>query len=227
MYAAVVAALAAEGVQVRRLDLGLLAVLKDEADDLVVLREILEDLGVGGVVAALGFLEASRGQAELVEENAGELHRAREIELLATRKLANAKLERLDLTNEFLGLRRQSCGVDVHARALHGRKHAHERHLDLGENVLRALSPERGGERLTQDAGEPGGSSRGAHGIRRRALLPRRGWQRGMQVRLGKIGIGKIRTHGIEQVRGNHRVKQPRRVNQQRVQELRLTRIDG
>lgn len=90
-------------------------------------------------------------------------------------KLANAKLERLDLTNEFLGLRRQSCGVDVHARALHGRKHAHERHLDLGENVLRALSPKRGGERLTQDAGEPGGSSRGAHGIRRRAASPAAG----------------------------------------------------
>ena len=50
-----------QGVEIGALDLGLLAIGEHLGNHVVRAGEVLEHLGVGGVVATLGLLEARRG----------------------------------------------------------------------------------------------------------------------------------------------------------------------
>lgn len=79
------------------------------------------------------------------------------LELLAAGELANTRLERLNLTDELIGLCGEASRVDVHARALHGGEDAYERHLDLGEEGLRpwASSAEASGSRRVRASQAP------------------------------------------------------------------------
>ena len=192
----------------------------------MVLRQILEHLGVRGIVSALRLFEAGRGQAELVEQDARELHGARKVELLAAGELANTRLERLNLTDELIRLCGEASRVDVHARALHGGEDAYERHLNLGEDGIRPLGFERRGEWLAQGAGEPGPTCGDARCVRRGTVLPRRRRQGRMQVGLGQVGVGEVRAHRIEQICGDHGIEQASRIHRQGVKQLGFTRID-
>ena len=86
VHAAVPLAQRAQRIQIGRLNLGHLAIFENQTHDLVVASKLLEFLGVGGVVATLGLLQALGGQAHHVEQDMAELHRTRDVERIVTRK---------------------------------------------------------------------------------------------------------------------------------------------
>ena len=206
MDAAVRADELGQGVEVGALDLGALAVLEDVGHDLVVAGEVGEDLGVGGVEALAGLLEAGGGQAHHVEEDVRELLRRVEVELLP-RLGADGGDHGVDLGAEARCLLGQDVRVAPEALALHLQQHEGERHLDRGEELERAV-PLQG---LAQHVHERE-LGQDVEGLLRR-LVGRLGHgaagEGGVLVELGRREGARV---GVEQVAGDGDVEEVRGV---------------
>ena len=108
------------------------------------------------------LLEARRGQSQVVEEHARELHGAVDVEL-AARLLEDPAPGGLDVGPQLGGLLGEDRRVDVHALALHAREHTHERHLDLVHAASRPVLLERVGKHRPREARRLSGDGRGWH----------------------------------------------------------------
>ena len=92
-----------------------LAPLLDHGDDLVVVPDALQHARVGRVA---GLALAARRQLELLEEDARDLLRRAEHELLA-RELVRVRLELLDAVGEARGDLAHAVRVDLDPGVLH------------------------------------------------------------------------------------------------------------
>ena len=90
-----------QSVEIGALDLGLLAVSEHLGNHVVRAGEVLEHLGVGGVVATLGLLETRRGQPQIIKKHAGELHGTIDVEL-ATGGGKDLLAALLDVRSQFV-----------------------------------------------------------------------------------------------------------------------------
>ena len=144
MEAPVLADQARQRPEVGVQELRVLPPLLDHANDLVLAADRPQDAGVGRVA---GLALPARRQAQLLEQDPGDLLGRAEHELLA-RELVRAGLELLDLVGQAGGDLAHAVGVDANARVLHRRKDGGERQLDLavelpGPALLDALAQER------------------------------------------------------------------------------------
>ncbi len=128
---------AGQGLHVRAEQLGELAVLEEELGQRVLGLggERLQDLGVRRA-ARLRLLDD--GEAEVVEEDVGELLGRVRVELLAGRD-RELRAQARDAVAEHARVLPQHARVERNALALHGRQHAHERHLDRLEELAHVV----------------------------------------------------------------------------------------
>ena len=138
--------------------------------------------------------------AELLEEDAPELHRRAEHELLA-RELVRARLELLDAVGEARGDLAHAVRVDPDARVLHRGEHRGQRKLDL---VVEPLHPALA-DALAEERSEPAGGL-GVTDERGRLLLRGRVGLELEAVFRGEVVEGVLGPAGIDQVRGEQRV---------------------
>ena len=206
-------------VEVGGLDLGALAVLEHLGHDRVVGGEVAEDLGIGGVEAALGALEPVGGEPQHVEEHVAQLLGGVDVEVLAGLRV-DLLDHRVDLCAELGGLRREHAGVDPQAQALHLGEHRQQRHLHIVEQARRAVLL----ELLAKDCDQ----ALGGHGVERCGgqLLG------GLGQHVGEVGLGELRHReaaalGVEQVGGDADVEDARRVNRAGREHLRQRGVGG
>ena len=147
-----------------------------------------------------GLPLASRSELELLEQDARELLRRAEHELLA-RELVRLRLELLHAVCEPRGDLPHAVRVDLDARVLHRREHCGERKLDAVVELLAAALA----QSCTKRRGEPprhlGGADRG------RGLLLDLGVGKRLDAVLGGEVVELVRgTARLDQIRGDHRV---------------------
>ncbi len=121
-------------VEVGVLQLGQLAPGLDLLDDRVLVADLGEDAGVG---REAGFAAPLAGQAELLEEDAADLLRRADRELLLG-QLEDLLLQRLDPLAEAGADLGQALGVELQPLAFHRRQDVDQRQLDLAQQLLQA-----------------------------------------------------------------------------------------
>ena len=139
-------------VEVGVLQLGQLAPGLDLLDDRVLVADLGEDAGVG---REAGFAAPLAGQAELLEEDAADLLRRADRELLLG-QLEDLLLQRLDPLAEAGADLGQALGVELQPLAFHRREDVDQRQLDLAQQVLEAELLDAG----ALDVGESGDQAR-------------------------------------------------------------------
>ena len=208
-----------ERVEVGALDLGSLAVVQDLGHDSVLVRQVAEDLRVGGVEAALGALEAEGGKPEHVEEHVGELLRGVDVEVLpggGVDLLDHA----LDLRVELGRLGGEDARVHAEAHALHLGEHRQKGHLHVAEEPRGAVALHALGERRHEQAR--------AHRVERRlGELVARGGKGLGEVRLGELRGPEGAAIGVEQVGGHGDVEDAGGVDLAGGEELGLGGVGG
>ena len=197
VQAAVVAEEVGQRAEVRVEQLRQLAPLLDDLDDRVLVPDRAENARVRRVA---GLALAPGRELELLEEDARELLRRAEHELLA-RKLVRLRLELLDAVGEPRGDLTHAVRVDLDADVLHRREHRGERQLDAVVQLLAPPLPQPRAQRPCESPRHLGRADQ-----RRRFLL-----HLGLRQRLDPVLRGEILElvrgpSGLDQVRGDHRV---------------------
>ena len=140
-------------VHVGALELLQLAVLQDQAGQLVPHRgELLQHVGVGGG-AGLGLLEDR--ELLLLEQDRRELPRRVDVEVHA-RHLRDLDLQPPEVGAQLLAQPGEERAVDADPLPLHVHQHLDQRHLDVAEQVLHLDLAQRRREEVVQ--GEHGGA---------------------------------------------------------------------
>ncbi len=121
-------------VEVGVLQLGQLAPGLDLLDDRVLVADLLEHPGVG---REAGFAAALAGQLEFLEEDAADLLRRADRELLAG-ELVDVLLQLVDPLAEAGADLGEALGVELQPLAFHRREDADQRQLDLAHQRLEA-----------------------------------------------------------------------------------------
>ena len=202
-------------VEVGALQLGQLAPGLDLGDDLVLVADLGEDAGVG---REAGLAAALLGQAELVEEDLGELLRRADRELARRPARRSPPGARRSARSKPSPMSASRFGVELHPDPLHLGQHLDQRHLDLVHQLLEAVllhRPRAGARR----APRPGGPRR--RGRRRGSSSPSSSWPSSAlpsaRRRLGLRGRREAALGGdldqvvgaprrVEQVGADHRV---------------------
>ena len=193
----------------------------------MVTGKVAQHLGVGRIVPALGLFEALGRKPHNVKEHVRELHGTADVKRLITCQVANAALDLGDLGRQALGQAAQPVGIYEHARALHLGKHRHERHLNAIEHVGGVLAGHAVAKRRHECQRQRRGTGSRSRSVLASTIRTARRRQRHLQIGIGQICLVKLGTVGIQQVRGNHGIKDAHGIDCQRVHELGLRRIDG
>ena len=119
-------------VDVRRLELGQLAMLEDQSDDGMLLTQSFQRVRVSRVT---GLRALADRQPQVLEENLRELLRRVQVELLP-RDIFDFLLDRRELRTKLVLHLLEVGHVDGDALTLHIGEHAGERQLDLVEEIV-------------------------------------------------------------------------------------------
>ena len=188
--------------------------LLDDGHDRVVVADRAEHARVGRVA---GLPLAAGRETELLEQDARELLRRAELELLA-REVERARLELLDPLVEPGGDLAHAIRVDPDARVLHVREHGGERQLDLVVEPLHPPLPHPGSKRRREPPRRLGVPHE------RRRLLLGRGIGNELEAVLPSEVVELVAGPArVDEVRGDQRVV---RRSATEAEELRVVRKD-